>query len=215
MRRSLCIACLLLGALWPLLAGAAPTVEARGLMRDMAVLVIDGRERILRVGERSGAVELLAADPSRARVRVGETVVELGLSERAGGGFEEPAQRSVRITRDRQGHFRVAGTIEGQPVSFLVDTGATVLAMSSLHARQLGIDYARDNTPTRVVTAAGPAPSYYVELESVEVGGLRVRGVRAAVVEGGYPLEILLGMSFLRHVGLRERAGVLTLTQDF
>ena len=57
--------------------------------------------------------------------------------------------------------------------------------------------------------------SYLVRLDEVEVGGIRVKGVDAAIVEGGYPTEILLGMSFLRSVGFSERAGVLTLTQDF
>ncbi|MEE4297878.1 MAG: TIGR02281 family clan AA aspartic protease [Pseudomonadales bacterium] len=194
---------------------AAPSVEARGLMRDMAVLVIDGRQQLLRVGERSGAVELLAADPGRARVRIGDEVLELGLTERVGGTFVAPDKREVRVTRDGQGHFRVAGTIAGKPVSFLVDTGATVLAMSSEHADRLGIDYRSETPPMQVVTAAGPAPSWYVELDLVEVGGIQVRGVQAAVVEGAYPVDVLLGMSFLRNVELSERAGVLTLTQDF
>lgn len=64
-----------------------------------------------------------------------------------------------------------------------------------------------------VVTAAGRARSHFVTLDRVEVGGLSVRNVDAAVVEGAYPEDILLGMSFLRHVGLSESAGVLTLTQ--
>lgn len=215
MRRPLAAAALLLAILALPSALAAPAIEARGLMRDMAVLVIDGRQQLLRVGERAGDVELLAADPQRARLRVGEQIVELGLSERVGAEFVEPEKRAVRITRDGQGHFRVGGTIAGQPVSFLVDTGATVLAMSSADADRLGIDYLNGSAPTQVVTAAGPAPSYFVELDSVEVGGIRMRGVRAAVVQGPYPLEILLGMSFLRNVELSERAGVLTLTQDF
>lgn len=194
---------------------AAPSIEARGLMRDMAVLVIDGRQQLLRVGERSGGVELLAADPQRARVRVGDAVLELGLSDRAGGAFVAPEKREVRITRNGQGQFRVAGAIAGKPVSLLVDTGANVLAMSSQEADRLGIDYRTESAPMQVVTAAGPAPSWYVELDLVEVGGIRVRGVRAAVVEGAYPVDILLGMSFLQNVELSERAGVLTLSQDF
>lgn len=197
-------------------AEAAPSVEARGLMRGMAVLVIDGTQRLLRVGEASPeGVELLAADTASAIVRVEGREFEISLSQRVGANFVAPEKREVRINRDGQGHFRVAGTIEGQPVSFLVDTGATVIAMSSQHARQLGIDYQASGESTQVITAAGPASSHYVRLNAVEVGGISVSGVQAAIVEGPYPVEILLGMSFLRHVGLSESAGVMTLTQDF
>ena len=194
---------------------AAPSVEARGLMRDMAVLVIDGREQLVRAGQEVGGVTLLSADPVRAVVVIEGEQYELGLSQRAGGGFVQPEAREVRITRDGQGHFRVGGRIDGQPVSFLIDTGATVLAMSGAQADRLGIDYSASGQATQVLTAAGPAASYYVRLDSVEVGGILVNGVDAAVVEGSFPVEILLGMSFLRNVGFSERAGVLTLTQDF
>lgn len=197
-------------------SSAAPSVEARGLMRGMAVLVIDGRETLMRVGERSPeGVELLGADASSARVRVGEQIVELGLTDRLGSAYAAPDRREVRVARDTQGHFRVAGAIEGRPVLFLVDTGATILAMSSDQANALGIDYAASGEAGRVVTAGGNAASYFVTLDVVQVGGITVNGVQAAVVEGPYPVDILLGMSFLRHVGLSEEEGVLTLHQKY
>ena len=87
--------------------------------------------------------------------------------------------------------------------------------MSSAQADRLGIDYSANGQAGQVLTAAGPAVSHRVRLNAVEVGGILINGVDAAVVEGSYPVEILLGMSFLRNVGFSERAGVLTLTQDF
>ena len=199
----------------PFQSGAAPAVEARGLMRDMAVLVIDGQQRLVRAGLSVDGVTLLSADPSRAVVLIDGERYELGLSQRAGGSFVRPETREVRIVRDGRGHFRVGGRIEGQPVSFLVDTGATVLAMSSAQADRLRIDYSANGQAGQVLTAAGPAVSHRVRLNAVEVCGILINGVDAAVVEGSYPVEILLGMSFLRNVGFSERAGVLTLTQDF
>lgn len=198
-------------------AAAAPAyVEARGLMRDRALLQIDGRERLLRVGEVSPeGVELLAADARRARIRFDGREVELALSERVGANFVAPQTREVRITRDHQGQFHVAGTIAGQPVQFLVDTGATILAMSGNQASALGIDYREAGQAGQVVTAGGNAMSHFLVLDEVQVGGITVRNVQAAVVEGAYPQEILLGMSFLRHVGLSEQAGVLTIQQKF
>ena len=195
-------------------ASAAPSVEVRGLMRDRAVLVIDGTRHLLRVGETSPeGVTLAAADAREARVRIDGETLSLGLSRRVGTNFREPESRSVSVARDGRGQFRVAGTIEGRPVRFLVDTGASVLAMSGNDASALGIDYRGSGREGSVVTAAGRARSHFVALDQVEVGGLTVRNVDAAVVEGPYPEDILLGMSFLRHVGFSETAGVLTLTQ--
>jgi aspartyl protease family protein len=194
--------------------GAAPSLEVQGLMRGMVVLAIDGERRVLRVGERTDeGVELLEATPDLARVRVGDQVLELGLSRRAGARYVEPQEQTVRVAADRSGHYRIAGQVEGQPVSFLVDTGATVLALSSRQAETLGIDYRGRGRTGQVTTAAGPAVSHLLTLESVEVGGIRVEGVEAAVVEGAYPQEPLLGMSFLRRIGLAESNGVMTLTQ--
>lgn len=185
-------------------------------MRDRAVLIIDGRQQFLRVGQRSPeGVELLAADPRQARIRVAGQVIELGLSERIGARFLEPELREVQVARDNEGHFRVAGAIEGRPVLFMVDTGATILAMSSDHADALGIDYRSGGEVGQVVTASGAAVSHFLTLQSVQVGGITVNGVAAAVVEGPYPTDILLGMSFLRHVGFSERGGVLTIQQRF
>jgi aspartyl protease family protein len=193
---------------------AAPSVEVQGLMRDMAVIAIDGDRRVLRVGEiTEEGVELLSATPALARIRVGEQVLELGLSRRAGAAYVEAPVREVRVSADPSGHYRVAGQVEGSPVLFLVDTGATILAMSGAQADALGVDYRGRGQAGQVTTAAGPAVSHMLTLDVVEVGGLRVEGVQAAVIEGNYPQEILLGMSFLRQVGLNETGGVLTLTQ--
>ena len=196
-------------------ASPAPRVEARGLMRDMAVLVIDGRERIVRAGQTSPeGVELIASNPKEATIRVGEQTFTIGLSQAIGGRFVAPQAQEVRIARDGQGHYRVNGTIDGRSVPFLVDTGATVLTMSSEAADRIGIDY-RSGPTTGVQTASGQTQAFVVTLGAVEVGGVVVNGVEAVVIEGAYPLELLLGMSFLSHFGMQDRAGVLTLTRDY
>lgn len=194
---------------------AAPAVEVQALLPEMAVLTIDGRRHTLKVGESVGEVELLEASSRQARVRIGEEVRTLGLSNRAGGGYKASPRQQVQVTRDASGHYRVSGAINGTPTMMMVDTGATILAMSSRHAEALGIDYRAEGKAGRVSTAGGMAPSYAVALDSVSVGGITVRGVQAAVVAGGYPEEILLGMSFLRHVGFSEDDGVLTIRAKY
>jgi len=120
----------------------------------------------------------------------------------------------VQINSDTHGQFRVVGGVNGQMVTFLVDTGASLLAMSSEEAQRIGLDY-RGGESGRVTTASGVTEAWFLTLEQVTVGGIRVEGVRAAIVQGAFPAEALLGMSFLRHVGFAEDGGVLTLLQRF
>lgn len=194
-------------------AVAAPQhVEAAGLMRDMAVLLIDGEQVSLRVGQRAHGVRLLAADAAAATIEIDGQEQELRLSQRVGALYAPPTGRSVQINSDGRGQFRVAGAINGQSIRFLVDTGATLLALSSDDAARLGIDYRRGERG-RVTTASGVTQAWFLELDQVSVGDIRVDGVRTAVVDGPFPAEALLGMSFLRHVGFAEDGGVLTLLQ--
>ena len=99
-------------------------------------------------------------------------------------------------------------------VKFLVDTGASVVALSAREADGLGLDYL-NGTKGSVQTAQGVANSYFLMLDEVVVGGITAHNVQAAVIEGAYPVEILLGMSFLRQVALHEQGGVLTLTAKY
>jgi aspartyl protease family protein len=84
--------------------------------------------------------------------------------------------------------------------------------MSESQATALGIDFYGSPQGT-VSTASGTAMAYSVMLQSVDVGGIRVDNVRGAVVEGDYPTIVLLGMTYLRHVKMEERDGILTLSR--
>ena len=106
------------------------------------------------------------------------------------------------------------GSINDVPVSFLVDTGATLIAMNSGTARRLGIEF-ESLESGNAVTAGGNVKSWRVALSSVQVGGIRRENVEAAVLAGDYPLEILLGMTFLRNVRMEESDGILVLSSKF
>ncbi len=89
-----------------------------------------------------------------------------------------------------------------------------VVAMNSGHAASLGIDF-RAGTPAQVETASGVVEAWVVALQSVDVGGIRVDNVRATVVEGTHPTTILLGMTYLQHVQMNEKNGILLLSRDY
>jgi aspartyl protease family protein len=108
----------------------------------------------------------------------------------------------VRLKRGPDGHFRAPGRINGQPVRFLVDTGATVVAVPEAVARRLGLER---GAATRVVTANGEAVAYATRLDSVGLGGAGARRVASHIVPGMGGEEVLLGMSFLARFQISMR----------
>lgn len=187
-------------------------VEVVGLFRDRAVIRLPDGEVMLRVGETKRGVTLLSADANKAAVRFAGERYELGLSNRVSGAFERPEQAQVVISSDRMGQYQVRGAINNQFTNFLVDTGASVVALSSALATSMNIDYTAGKQGA-VQTAQGRADSYFITLDELVVGSIKAHNVPAAVIEGDFPTMPLLGMSFLREVNIEESAGVLTLTQ--
>lgn len=114
----------------------------------------------------------------------------------------------VVLQSNRAGHYVGKGEINGVNVTFLVDTGATQVALSDELARELDL---RLNHRVVVQTANGPVSGYSTRLDSVRVGSIVVRDV-GAVVTGGLGGEtVLLGMSFLQRLEFTQRAGQLIL----
>ncbi len=123
-------------------------------------------------------------------------------------------RRSVTIRQDSRGHFQVGGQVDGRRVDFMVDTGASVVALSEREAGRLGIRPGRDDFTAQVKTANGVVKAAPVTLRSVDINGLVVRNVRALVVPGNALSENLLGLSYLTKLKRFEYAnGKLVLEQ--
>ena len=138
---------------------------------------------------------------------------DLKISNKVGSRFSTPAVTTVRLTEDSIGQYRSRGTINGQGVNFLVDTGASAVAISQLQAEQIGLDYQRGQRG-QVQTAQGVAEAFFINVGEVGLGGIKVQNVAAMVIEGNYPTEVLLGMSFLNKVKMQNEAGVLMLSRS-
>lgn len=114
----------------------------------------------------------------------------------------------VVLERNRQGHYVANGEINGTKVTFLVDTGATSVALSSRLARELGLKRGR---AMQVNTANGVAPAFETRLASVRLGAIVVHDVAAVFSDGMLDNTVLLGMSFLKHLEFTQRESQLIL----
>ena len=118
--------------------------------------------------------------------------------------------REVQLKRNRMGHYVTAGTINGEPVVFLLDTGATGVAIPAAVAERLDLPRGRSFMTN---TANGTSRSYQTRLTEVGIGDIRLRNVEAAIAPGLQMQEVLLGMSFLKYVEFTQRGNTLTLRQ--
>ena len=194
---------------------ASPEIIASGLFKDKAMLTINGTPRLLRVGVSSPeGVKLLSSNSQQASILVDGETVTLRLSERISTAFKKPAFSEVKIPRGRNGHFFTAGAINGRPAKFMVDTGATSVAMNINEARRLGINLRNAETGF-ASTAGGVVETYRVTLDKVSVGSITLHNITASVVDGDHPSDILLGNSFLSKVEMTEQAGVMVFRKKF
>jgi aspartyl protease family protein len=209
-------ACLLLVLLSLAGAQAATKVTVVGLFKNTAIVVIDGTRRLLRSGDTSPeGVKLISATSSEAVLEIDGEQKHYGLGGQIGGSYARPEQAKVRIwpTPDRM--YVVLGSINGFPVKFIVDTGATLVSLSGREAKRLGIDYRVVGTPGQSSTASGVDKIYVVNLTKVKVGDIEIRNVRGAVHDGDFPPATLLGMSFLSRLTMRQDGLVLELEKKF
>lgn len=194
-------------------SAAAQSIALAGRMGAKALLVIDGQPRTLAVGESALGVRLLAIDGDQVRVerngvastlRVGGAPVAVGE-----GAPRGPGAREIVIPVGPGGHFVADGAINGQATRFMVDTGATLVALSQAEAARFNIDL-RNARRGVSSTANGTVPIMVVTLNSVRVGGVEVFNVPAAVMPAQMPM-VLLGNSFLGRFSMRRDSDVMRL----
>jgi aspartyl protease family protein len=205
------------GILWALLLCAAHSgaleIEAKMLATGSAVLHIDGKQRMLREGARSPeGVLLISANTKQAVIEVDGKKQILTMSHSVSTQFKQAEKTELRIVSGEGGHYRTKGLINGIPVYFMVDTGATSIAMNHFEAERLGIDY-RAGIPITVNTANGMTQAFLVTLQSVSVGNIVAHQVAAAVSNTDSPSVVLLGNSYLSQVELKIDQGLMVLKE--
>ena len=192
-------------------AAQAHELQVKMLAQGSALIEINGKPRMLRNGVTSPeGVKLVSADGKQAVVEVNGQRQTLTLNRLISTRFQKTEQTEVRIASGRGGHYYTPGRINGMPVEFVVDTGATGVSMNRLEAERLGIDY-RAGVPVMVGTANGTVKKYQVVLDRVAVGDIELRQVAAVVSSTESPTVILLGNTFLSRLEISIDQGVLLL----
>ena len=202
-----------------LCAGAgvhATEVAVAGIFPGKAVLVIDGGRPItLSVGKRSrqgvmlvsvrGEQAVIDIDGERQTLRLGQRVVKSSAGA---------SSNVITMKADLRGHFVTMGQVNGRTVRFLVDTGASMVALDRSAASRAGIDYANSGRPSQSMTANGVVRTWVVKLNTVQVAGVTLHNVDAAVHDSELPIA-LLGMSFLNRMDMRRDGDTLTLRKRY
>jgi aspartyl protease family protein len=210
----LCFMCAGFLSVSALIAAPLPDIQLQGVFKDQAIVVINGQQRLLKSGS-SSPEGVLLLDVQKKQVTIewqGQTY-DLDMNRHISSAFSVAERKSLAIPRDRSGSYRTRGYINGKSMEMLIDTGATSVAMSSNQADSLGIPYLEKGTKSTVRTASGVAEAYGITLNKVRVGDIERHQIRAVVILGAYPATVLLGMTFLDHVDLRETGGILYLDQ--
>jgi len=200
------------GALLCAAGATAQSVLMAGSLGSNALLVIDGKARNVAVGSTVEGIKLVSVTGNEATVelkgkrvilRLGDAQVNLGGTASEGGG------KQIVLTAQTGGHFHANGTINGQSARFVVDTGASVVAMDKYEAERLGVDY-KNGRRGVTRTANGDAVVYATKLKSVRIGDVQVYDVDAIVLPAPMPY-ILLGNSFLTRFQMKRENDVMTL----
>lgn len=221
MKHLLATATLCAAALGPAVApaqgqaqGQAQDIALAGRMGDKALLLMQGRSVVLGVGQSQGGAKLLRWEGDAAvvehngaplRLRVGAAPSRLGNPAAPG------AAREIVIPVGPGGHFVTEGAINGQAVRFMVDTGATLVALSRTEAQRLGLDL-KGAKLVQTQTAGGVANAQMLPLQRVRVGEIELYEVMAVVTDAPMPF-ILLGNSFLDRFQWRRENDVMRLVR--
>lgn len=196
-------------------AAHAQSVALAGMLGSKALLVVNGTTpKTVAPGETHEGVKVISTtgdqavveqDGKRNTLRVGEAPVNMGASKTGGKG------NRIVLVAGTGGHFMTAGQINGKAVQFMVDTGATSVAMGAQDAERTGINF-RAGQPVMMSTANGNVQGYRIRLDSVRVGDVEVFGIDAVVTPQPMPY-MLLGNSFLTRFQMLRENDQMTLTK--
>jgi aspartyl protease family protein len=195
---------------------ASHKIKVMALFTNKAMLVIDGNRQILKKGQTSKeGVTLISSDSELVVLELHGKQKKFKLGSEISTSFKkvEPG-REVVIWKDEYDMFRAHGSIDNYSIKFLIDTGASSIALNSNQAKRMGLKY-KKGTPMNASTASGIAKGYRVSLNKVKIAHIQLYNVEAIVLEGSFPTEALLGQSFLSRLHMTRDGDKMKLRKKY
>ncbi len=194
---------------------AAQKIKVMALFTDKAMISVDGSQKLISKGQTFNGIKLISADSDFALLEVQGARVRYPLGSEINTTFkkQDPGKTLV-IWKGQDNMFHCQGKINNASVHFLIDTGATSIALNSGTARQAGINY-KKGAQKLVQTASGLVKAWQVSLNKVTIGHIHLYNVNAMVLEGGFPTYVLLGQSFLSRIHMIRDGDKMNLRKKF
>jgi aspartyl protease family protein len=195
----------------PMVAPAQSVTLNGQLGSRQALLVIDGTPRAVEVGTTVQGVRLLSLGDGRADIEIGgaRRSLVLGAGPVRASKDGAPSGGTIVMSANGDGHFITQGRINGSAVTFMVDTGATVVAIGQADADRLQLNY-KNGQRGFANTANGRVPVFALTLATVRIGDVEVPNVEAVVMPAAMP-HVLLGNSFLTRFAMKREADTMRL----
>jgi aspartyl protease family protein len=194
----------------------AQSVALQGMLGNRALLMVDGgAPKGVAVGEIHQGVKVVSTGVDSAVVELGgkRLTLRLGESPASVGGRGVASSGRIVLPADHGGHFFGQGSINGQAVQFMVDTGASAVALGMSDADRIGLNY-RAGQSVRISTANGAAQGWRLTLRSVRLGDVEVFEVDAVVSPQPMPF-VLLGNSYLNRFQMKRDNDQMTLERRY
>jgi len=199
--------CLSIPLFWGHAALAVDKIQYTRLSGEKARFFIDGRYSYLKIGQTGPeGIKLLSVTKDLAIIEYDGKVYAYEKGRSQG----KPLETEIQLERNASGMFFTKGSINGKPLDFMIDTGATGIVLNQRQAKSLKIDYVNGDQVV-ISTASKRNKAYMVTLDSVWVEGIVVNNVMAFVIKGKFPEVALLGNSFLHRLNMVQSGNLMLL----
>jgi len=188
-----------------------------GLFTGKAVVAINGSApQTIAAGQTKNGIKLISATSESATFLVEgkQQTLKMGQAASIAGGGGPANNSPVSLYADQAGHFFGNLSINGASLKYVVDTGATTVALNSGDAKFAKIDYEKGERIT-MSTANGDVAAYLVKLNTLKIGTIILNNVEATVNEGGSPPFVLLGMTALSRMNMKNENSIMTFTKKY
>ncbi len=194
---------------------ASHEIKVMALFTDKAMVTIDGKQKLLRKGKTYRGVTLISSNSEELVLELHGEQKKYKLGSQIATSYKKPDPgKELVVWKDLNNMFQLHGSINGSSVKFLIDTGASSIALSSREAKKIGLKY-KKGARMQASTASGIAAGYLINLDRVKVGHILVYNVEAMVLEGSFPTEVLLGQTFLERVHMTRNGDKMILRKKF